>query len=171
MRDRLGYSEPVHPGPSSPRCSLGFNVLLPSLWHKKSSTMSGQAPDIEGQAEQKRAEPRDSDSDSRSKSVTDTTNPGGDDESPRSSRLLLVEVADSDTQGEGRQELPPLGVKLTGYRLLNISVILAFGIAKVVTVFAYCGRTVIPTTPEWVAGTFIAVMWVFHLVMGKTMSC
>ena len=118
--------------------------------------MSGPVPDIEVQADLEQSEPRDSESGPRSNPVTDTTNfkLGGDGVSPRPSRLLPVEVM--DTQGENQQEFLPLGVKLTGYRLLNISVILAFGISK--AVFAYRGQSVIPMTLEWVAGTCLALM-------------
>ncbi|KAI0246436.1 hypothetical protein BJV78DRAFT_1286418 [Lactifluus subvellereus] len=118
--------------------------------------MSGPVQDIEVQADLEQPEPRDSESGPRSKFVTDTTNfkSGGDGESPRPSHLLPLEVI--DTLGQNQQELPPLGVKLTGYRLLKITVILAFGISK--AVFAYRGQSVVPTMPEWVAGTFLAVI-------------
>jgi hypothetical protein len=46
---------------------------------------------------------------------------------------------------------------MTGYHLLNIAVILAFGIPKAVS--SYRGESVIPTTLDWVEGTLIAVMY------------
>ncbi|KAH9985921.1 hypothetical protein BJV77DRAFT_1071211 [Russula vinacea] len=39
---------------------------------------------------------------------------------------------------------PPLGVKLTGYRLLNMSVVFVFGITK--AILTYMGQSAVPTT-------------------------
>ena len=124
--------------------------------------MSDSAPDIEAQADRGQPNPGDPESDLGSKSaIADAAKFEGDGESPSPPRSLPVEVP--DIRGDNQQDIPPLGVKLTGYRLLNISVILAFGISK--AVFAYRGQSVVPTTLEWVAGTFLALMWVFHSVM------
>lgn len=49
---------------------------------------------------------------------------------------------------------PPLGVELTGYHLLTLAVILAFGIPKAIS--SYRGQTVIPTTLELTSGTLLA---------------
>ena len=51
---------------------------------------------------------------------------------------------------------PPLGVKLTGYRLLNMSVVFIFGMAK--AILTYMGRSAVPTTLDWIGGAFLAVM-------------
>ena len=48
---------------------------------------------------------------------------------------------------------PPLGVKLTGYRLLNMSVIFAFGTSK--AILTYMGRSAMPTTLEFIGGTLL----------------
>ncbi|KAF8460710.1 hypothetical protein DFH94DRAFT_123393 [Russula ochroleuca] len=50
---------------------------------------------------------------------------------------------------------PPLGVKLTGYRLLNMSVVFVFGLTK--AILTYMGWSVMPTTLDWVSGAFLAV--------------
>jgi len=50
----------------------------------------------------------------------------------------------------------PLGVKLTGYRLLNLAVILAIGILKAIS--SYNGQGVIPTTLDCVSGTLLATV-------------
>ncbi|KAI9448842.1 hypothetical protein BJY52DRAFT_1310131 [Lactarius psammicola] len=50
---------------------------------------------------------------------------------------------------------PPLGVKLMGYRLLKI-VVLVFGITK--AELAYCGQSSALTTPVWVAGASSAII-------------
>jgi hypothetical protein len=51
---------------------------------------------------------------------------------------------------------PPLGVKLTGYRLLNMSVVFIFGMTK--AILTYMGQSVMPTTLDWIGGAFLAVM-------------
>ena len=52
-------------------------------------------------------------------------------------------------------EQPPLGVKLTGYRLLNMGVVFAFGLTK--AILTYMGQSAVPTTLDWVSGAFLAV--------------
>lgn len=59
---------------------------------------------------------------------------------------------------ESRDPRPPLYVKVTGYRLLSITMILAFGIAK--AALAYNGQSAVsatPTTLDWVMGVIIAI--------------
>jgi hypothetical protein len=78
---------------------------------------------------------------------------------------------DIGNEEQDRIASPPLGVKLTMYRLLNIVVISAFGISKAVC--AYHGQSVAPTTLELVGGTFFAVMYVlvrfpFHVNIVST---
>jgi len=51
---------------------------------------------------------------------------------------------------------PPLGVKLTGYRLLNMTTVFSFGIAK--GILTYMGQSTAPTTLDWVAGALLAVV-------------
>ena len=71
---------------------------------------------------------------------------------------LLGTSSGDDIGNEEQIASRPLGVKLTMYRLLNIVVILAFGISKAVC--AYHGQSVAPTTLELAGGTFFAVMYV-----------
>ena len=52
--------------------------------------------------------------------------------------------------------LPPLGVKLTGYRLLNMMTVFSFGIIK--TILTYMGQSTAPTTLDWVSGALLAVV-------------
>ncbi|KAI0287146.1 hypothetical protein BC826DRAFT_70847 [Russula brevipes] len=67
----------------------------------------------------------------------------------------LVPRRANDTRDEQQQRYKlPLGLELTGYHLLNIAVILIFGIPK--AVLSYHGQSVIPTTLEWAGGTLIA---------------
>jgi hypothetical protein len=51
---------------------------------------------------------------------------------------------------------PPLGVKLTGYRLLNMMTVFSFGITK--GILAYLGQSTAPTTLDWVSGALLAVV-------------
>ena len=50
--------------------------------------------------------------------------------------------------------LPPLGVKLTGYRLLNMTTVFSFGIIK--AILTYMGQSTAPTTLDWVSGALLA---------------
>jgi len=53
---------------------------------------------------------------------------------------------------------PPLLVKVTGYRLLNVIVILAFGLSK--GVMEYTGRSLVSTTLDWIMGVVLAIaLW------------
>lgn len=84
----------------------------------------------------------------------------------------IVNASDADDQdieheAPGRRheptldELPPpLGVKLTGYRLLNMSVVFTFGMVK--AILTYMGQSAMPTTLDWIGGAFLAVIlyWV-----------
>jgi len=47
--------------------------------------------------------------------------------------------------------LPPLRVKLTGYRLLNMNAVFTFGMTK--AILTYMGRSAMPTTLDWIGGT------------------
>ena len=59
-------------------------------------------------------------------------------------------------QDNDQDHQPPLCVELTGYRLLNVALILATGIWK--TISSYLGQTVIPTTLELFSGTLLAAV-------------
>ncbi|KAF8260542.1 hypothetical protein EI94DRAFT_1748173 [Lactarius quietus] len=51
---------------------------------------------------------------------------------------------------------PPLGVKLTGYRLLFIATVFSFGTVK--GILTYMGQSIAPNTLDWVSGTLLAVV-------------
>ncbi|KAF8266033.1 hypothetical protein EI94DRAFT_242707 [Lactarius quietus] len=51
---------------------------------------------------------------------------------------------------------PPLGVKLTGHRLLKMMAAFSFGITK--GILTYVGQSTSLTTLDWVAGALLAVM-------------
>ena len=53
---------------------------------------------------------------------------------------------------------PPFGVKLTVYRLLNMTTMLSFCFAK--GILTYNGLSTVPTTLDWVSGGVLAVVWV-----------
>lgn len=62
----------------------------------------------------------------------------------------------SDT--DEHTESPLLLVKLTGYKLLNMLVISAFGIAK--AILTYQGLSAVPTTLDWILGVVLTIMCV-----------
>ena len=76
----------------------------------------------------------------------------------------LLRDQDFELEGRSRHEStsdsddqpPPLGVELTGYRLLNMSVVFAFGLAN--GILTYMGHSTMPTTLYWVSGAILAVM-------------
>ena len=69
--------------------------------------------------------------------------------------------ADPDDPEENEVDIPvPLGVKLTAYRLLNLVVIIATGLAKFI--LSMRGQAVAPTGLEWVAGSVFAALWVLQ---------
>ncbi|KAI0263238.1 hypothetical protein BC834DRAFT_324666 [Gloeopeniophorella convolvens] len=51
---------------------------------------------------------------------------------------------------------PPWGIKLTGYRLLNIIVLIAVGLAKFI--LSLKGQSATPTGLEWMAGSILAAI-------------
>ncbi|KAI9511884.1 hypothetical protein F5148DRAFT_1167117 [Russula earlei] len=63
---------------------------------------------------------------------------------------------DGQEQQEQEQRQAPLGVELTGYRLLTTSVILGIGIPK--AVYSYSGQALVSTTLDWVAGVILALV-------------
>jgi len=54
---------------------------------------------------------------------------------------------------------PPLGVKLTVYRLLNLT-IFSIGVTK--AILSYKGQSIAPTTLDWIGGALLAAVlyWV-----------
>jgi len=52
--------------------------------------------------------------------------------------------------------LPPLGVKLTCYRILNLTTLLSFGIIK--GILTYMGQSSAPTTLDWISGALLAAV-------------
>jgi len=61
-----------------------------------------------------------------------------------------------DTCEDGQRHSMPLGVELTGYRLLTTSIILGLGIPK--AVYSYHEQSLVSPTLDWVAGTLLALM-------------
>lgn len=51
---------------------------------------------------------------------------------------------------------PPLGVKLTFYRLVNMMTIFIIGIVK--GILSYQGKVIAPTTLDWVGGALLAAL-------------
>jgi hypothetical protein len=66
------------------------------------------------------------------------------------------EVPGSDRSVDMDDMPPPLGVKLTGYRLVFMVTVLLFGTVK--TILTYMGQSIAPTTLDWVAGTFLTAV-------------
>jgi len=64
---------------------------------------------------------------------------------------------DACSKALDEEDLPPLGFKVTGYRLLNIAVIIGFGIFKAIRV--YCGQPLTPSILELVGGTLLTLMY------------
>ena len=62
---------------------------------------------------------------------------------------------------------PPLGVKLTVYRLLNMTIMVSFCFAK--GVLTYEGLSTVPTTLDWVSGGVLAAVWV-HLPASEAVT-
>ena len=60
----------------------------------------------------------------------------------------------------------PLGVKLTVYRLLNMTTIISFCFAK--GFLTYKGLSTVPTTLDWVSGGLLAAVWVYLVHFTKS---
>ena len=69
---------------------------------------------------------------------------------------LPTSPREDNTQDNDHQPTMPLGIELTGYRLLTTGVILGVGIPK--AVYSYKGQALISTSLDWVAGVVLAVM-------------
>ena len=75
----------------------------------------------------------------------------------RRTSLLLTLPREDDTQdNDDHQPTMPLGVELTGYRLLTTGVILGIGVPK--AVYSYNGQALISTTLDWVGGIILALV-------------
>ena len=71
----------------------------------------------------------------------------------------LLRDQDYELKGNGCHKPPPLGVELSGYRLLNMSVVFAFGrFGPTKAILTYMGRSAMPTTLDWVSGACLAVI-------------
>ncbi|KAI9434265.1 hypothetical protein BJY52DRAFT_1198255 [Lactarius psammicola] len=82
-------------------------------------------------------------------------------EASSSVRSMGLVASDQEEHGDDRSAVmdttpPPLGVNLTCYRLLNVTIVFSFGITK--GILTYMGRPAAPTTLDWVAGALLAVV-------------
>jgi hypothetical protein len=68
-----------------------------------------------------------------------------------------------DTHISYPESRPPLLIKLTGYRLLNVTLLSAFGMSRVV--LQYKGQPVAPTTLEWVMGVVLTIGYDPHITV------
>ena len=75
---------------------------------------------------------------------------------PLATSSSLTSPREDNTQDNDDQPTMPLGVELTGYRLLTSGVILGIGIPK--AVYSYKGQALISTTLDWLAGVILAFM-------------
>ena len=104
-----------------------------------------------------------------SQSRTTTTPPPPDVEQLEHIELQVLPAAlpttteppsgNTDPEDPGENEVDdsfPLGVKLTAYRLLNLVVMLAFGLAKFI--LSLKGQSIAPAGLEWVAGSVLAAL-------------
>jgi len=80
----------------------------------------------------------------------------------------LTGFPDYDCCGKDEEDPPPLGFKVTGYRLLNIAVVVGFGIFKAVR--AYCGHPLTPTMLELAGGTLLTLMYALFSLHGNFCS-
>jgi hypothetical protein len=76
-------------------------------------------------------------------------------------RLSERQKSDQEESGDGLSAdmdttLPPLGVKLTGHRLLNMTSVFSFGVTK--GILTNMGKSTSLTTLDWVSGSLLAVM-------------
>ncbi|KAN0136615.1 hypothetical protein V8E53_005662 [Lactarius tabidus] len=85
--------------------------------------------------------------------------------SAQATRLSGRQKSDQEESGDGLSANmdttpPPLGVKLTGHRLLNMTSVFSLGITKGILTFT--GKSTSLTTLDWVSGSLMAVMlyWV-----------
>ena len=86
---------------------------------------------------------------------------GTEVDAERSSTLPISRVDQEATNNPSADGVKETGIKLTGYRLLNIGVIFTFGTAKVI--LSCLGETIVPNALEWVLGVLFT-LWLalFH---------
>jgi hypothetical protein len=79
-------------------------------------------------------------------------------------RSFSLRAGPDDTTGDDsqRQRPPPLGVQLTGHRLLVTSVILGLGIPMFA--YSYNGQTLFSTRLDWVVRIVCALLYVYFLL-------
>ena len=75
---------------------------------------------------------------------------------PSGRKNILQEGHDDDRLAEMDAPPLPLGVKLTGYRLVSITTVISFGTVK--TILIYKGQSIAPTTLDWVSGICLTVV-------------
>lgn len=64
-------------------------------------------------------------------------------------------VSEANLATSPKIDSPPLLVKLTGYRLLNIMIIATFGVSK--AVFAYKQQSTALTAVDWISGIIFTI--------------
>ena len=86
---------------------------------------------------------------------------GTEVDAERSSTLPISRVDQEATDSPSADGIEENGIKLTGYRLVNIGVIFVFGTAKVI--LSCFGETIVPNALEWVLGVLFT-LWLalFH---------
>ena len=80
---------------------------------------------------------------------------GTEVDAERSSTLPISRVDQEATNSLSADGVKETGIKLTGYRLLNIGVIFIFGTAKVI--LSCFGETIVPNALEWVLGVLFTL--------------
>ena len=86
---------------------------------------------------------------------------GTEVDAERSSTPPILRVDQEATDSPSADGIEENGIKLTGYRLVNIGVIFVFGTAKVI--LSCFGETIVPNALEWVLGVLFT-LWLalFH---------
>ena len=79
---------------------------------------------------------------------------------------LPFEIYQNSQEERGDDTTPPLGVKLTVYRLLNMTTMISFCFAK--GILTYKGLSTVPTTLDWVSGGILAAAWVYLVHFTKS---
>jgi hypothetical protein len=79
------------------------------------------------------------------------------------------ETPDNDTDDDSQQQHPlPLGVELTGHRLLTAGVILGLGIPM--AVYSYNGQSLFSTRLDWVVRIICTLLYAFLLFFYGTIA-
>jgi hypothetical protein len=69
---------------------------------------------------------------------------------------LLISHREGNTQDDGRQQHPMLGVALTGNLLFTMSWVVGLGVPK--ALYANSGRSLVSPTLDWVGGIILTLM-------------